>query len=127
MSKIAVLLSGQARFWNGFQKEWFYNADYFIHSWTYKDDTILERNSCYGHTNLGTECYKSKWSANQELVDYFKPVKYEFELFDEEKEREFLDKSLNFIRIEGNGHCRNGVLPMFYSLWKSNELLIVND
>lgn len=113
--KIAVCLSGLPRFWTGFQKEMFPNADYFIHTWKYEkpediSDTCwckYEQNDWIGHNE--------KWCNFKELEEFFKPKALIIEDWNKTTKDYFLQLTNRFNReVEG----RKSVIPMWYGVQK---------
>lgn len=118
---IAILISGQARFWSNFRLDEYSKANtyVFLHSWSYTSPDAIRRNSCYGVLNPGFRGYHTDYSANDNLIKYLEPVSYEISDF-EKMEPYFRSDSKGFINIEGN--CRYSVLPMFYSMSRAYNL-----
>jgi len=119
---IALLISGQARFWRNFRVRDYnknVNLYVFFHSWSYKNPDSIKRNSCYAVLNPGFRGYHTEYSANNELVQFLNPSLYEISDF-EKMEPFFRSDYRKFLNIEGP--CRHSVLPMFYSIWRAYEL-----
>lgn len=119
---VALLISGQARFWKNFRVTDYskdVNLYIFFHSWSYTNPDSIKRNSCYSVLNPGFRGYHTDYSASNELVEFLKPQSHEISDF-EKMEPFFRSDSRKFVNIEGP--CRYSVLPMLYSIWRVYEL-----
>ena len=113
----ALLLSGQARFWDKLSLEGYGDVSLFYHSWSYKSPNVF-RDTCLTNDFPNSKAFSNDYSA--ELIDNLNPEKYRVEHF-EQSELPFRRLTEKFILSDGK--CRHSVLPMFYSLREAYRLL----
>lgn len=114
--RIALCLSGIPRFWETFNKDDYGDVDIFIHSW---EESSLD-NNCLKNNFDGSIGLNYKWDTN--ILSRLNPKKY---LIESLSKYDFEEQKKKF-RIN-EGKCRDSVLPMFCSLYKSIQLCLPYD
>jgi hypothetical protein len=90
-----------------------FDGDYFIHTWDVKFDI---KDSCYTKFPFGLV---QKWSDFEKIERYFAPKNMIVDEYNENAKAEFDKLALKHI----DGHRRQSVYPMYYSIMKSIELV----
>ena len=116
--KIALCLSGIPRLWESFNLEDYGDVDVFIHSW---------KESCPYNVCCYSNYPNSKglsYAWNPEIIDKFKPKKVQIDSLQERNT--YFEKLKSRFRIN-EGKCRDSVIPMFFSIYRSIQLAICGN
>lgn len=116
--KIALCLSGIPRFWETFNLDDYGEVDVFIHSWkeSWSDNTCCKNN--YPNSK------GLNYSWNSDILDKLNPKKVQIESLEDYKP--YFEKIKSYFRIN-EGNCRDSVIPMFCSLYKSVQLAVTGN
>lgn len=116
--KIALCLSGIPRFWESFNLEDYGEVDVFIHSW---------KEPCSENLCIQSNCPNSKgleYSWNPLILDKLNPKKVQIDSLEEWSP--YFERIKSYFRIN-EGKCRNSVIPMFFSIYRSIQLAMSGE
>lgn len=114
--KTAVCLSGLPRFWTGFQKEMFPDADYFIHTWGYDRAEDIADTCWAWYEQPNWNGHSIEWVDFNSMEEFFQPKAMTVEYWSKTTKNYFQELTNKFDTRDGQG--RKSVIPMWYGVQK---------